>query len=216
MNRLKDLLIYCQNNDLNPFVEMTRRSNPTVSIESARPLTWEEVEILTGGGTGTFARPCPYCGPEKYNSKRFQIRRPQLDRATWHCFYCDAEGAVSADTPISPKQVAVAREQERAQKAERTAAALRLWEEAKPIAGTPVLDYLRARSIASLPPNVDNVLRYHPACPFGRERRGVRCMLALFRDVHTDEPRAIQRTWITSGPSRTRAHVARPYSWCGD
>jgi Toprim domain len=196
MNALKDLLIYCQNNDLDPFVEMTRWANPTISVEGARPLTWEEVEALTGGGTGTFARPCPYCGPEKRNSKRFQIQRPQFNRATWHCFYCDAEGAASTDAPID---AAVACERERAQKAERTAAALRLWEEAVPITGTPVMDYLRARSIASLPPNVDDVLRYHPACPFGREGRR-RCMLALFRDVHTDEPRAIQRTWISSSP----------------
>jgi hypothetical protein len=198
MNKLKDLLIYCQNNDLDPFEEMTRRAHPTVSIESARPLTWEEVETLTGGGTGTFARPCPYCGPEKRNSKRFQIQRPQLNRATWHCFYCDAEGAASADTPISPKQVAAARERERAQKAERTARALRIWDECVPIKNTPASKYLRARGINDLPPNVDNVLRYHGACQFGWQK--MRCLIALFRDVHTDEARAIHRTWITSGP----------------
>jgi hypothetical protein len=194
MNALKDLLIYCQNNDLDPFVEMRRRANPTISVEGARPLTWEEVEALTGGGTGTFARPCPYCGPEKRNSKRFQIQRPQLNRATWHCFYCDAEGAASTDAPISPKQVAAARERERAQKAERTARALRVWDECVPIKNTPAIKYLRARGINDLPPNVDDVLRYHGACQFGWQK--MRCLIALFRDVISDEARAIHRTAI--------------------
>ena len=195
MNALKDLLIYCQNNALDPSQEMRRWSEPTVSIEGARPLSWDEVETLTKGSTGTFSCPCPYCGPEKRNSKRFQVQRPQLNRATWHCFYCGADGATGTNSPIDPEKV---REQERARKAERTAAALRIWDESVPILGTPVVDYLRARKIEGLPPNVDGVLRYHPACPFGLDGRR-RCMVALFRDVHTDEPRAIQRTWIGNG-----------------
>jgi hypothetical protein len=77
MNALKDLIIYCQNNDLDPAQEMRRWSEPTVSIEGARPLSWDEVDVLTRGSTGTFSCPCPYCGPEKRNSKRFQIRWPQ-------------------------------------------------------------------------------------------------------------------------------------------
>jgi Toprim domain len=195
MNALKDLLIYCQNNGLDPFSEMRRWSEPTVSVEGARPLSWDEVETLTKGSTGTFSCPCPYCGPEKRNSKRFQIKRPHLNHATWHCFYCGADGATNSESPIDSKKV---REQERARKAERTAAALRIWDEATSVLGTPVIDYLRARRIEGLPPNVDGVLRYHEACPFGLDGRR-RCMVALFRDVRTDQPCAIQRTWIGNG-----------------
>jgi hypothetical protein len=78
--------------------------------------------------------------------------------------------------------------------AERTADALRLWDEAVPLAGTPAIRYLEARKIFKLPPNVDNVLRWHPSCPFGRARVG--CMVALFRDALTDEPRAVHRTHV--------------------
>jgi hypothetical protein len=39
------------------------------------------------------------------------------------------------------------------------------------------------------------VLRFHPRCPYGRERH--LCLLALYRSVTGDEPRAIMRTALT-------------------
>ena len=192
MNALKDLIIYCQNNDLDPRREMERWGNPTLVVEGSRPLTWEEVDALTVGRTGTFSVPCPYCGPEKRHSTRFCIQRQTLTCATWHCFYCGVDGSAGTDGPVDHKK---ARRAAAEHDAERTARALRLWEEAISVVGSPAVDYLRARSITGLPPSVDDVLRYHPACPFGREGRR-KCMVALFRDVRTDEPRAIQRTWI--------------------
>ena len=56
------------------------------------------------------------------------------------------------------------------EKAERTAAALRLWAEAQPIAGTLAAVYLsrwRKLELAGLPTDVDATLRFHPNCPFG-------------------------------------------------
>ena len=50
------------------------------------------------------------------------------------------------------------------------ARALRLWQQAKPIAGTLAAQYLaehRRIDLAALPANIDEVLRFHPRCPFG-------------------------------------------------
>src|SRR5207249_2721743 len=49
-------------------------------------------------------------------------------------------------------------------------------------------------------PQVDDcdgrVLRFHPSCPYHATRHP--CLLALMRDVRTNEPRAIQRTALLS------------------
>ena len=71
-----------------------------------------------------------------------------------------------------------------------------LWREAVPIADTVAQRYLARRGIVGLSAGVDGaVLRFHPACPFGDQR--VLCMLAIMRDIHTDEPRAVYRTALT-------------------
>jgi hypothetical protein len=71
-----------------------------------------------------------------------------------------------------------------------------LWREAVPIADTVAQRYLARRGIVGLSAGVDGaVLRFHPACPFGGAR--TLCMLAIMRDIHTNEPRAIYRTALT-------------------
>jgi hypothetical protein len=73
--------------------------------------------------------------------------------------------------------------------------ALRLWEQAKPIADTLAEHYLTGRHIdvAQLPADVP--LRFHSHCPIGNNTYP--CLLALFRDVETDTPAGILRTALT-------------------
>jgi putative DNA primase/helicase len=71
-----------------------------------------------------------------------------------------------------------------------------LWREAGPIEGTPAANYLEWRH--TLQPALeagDGVLRFHRNCPFGGARHP--CLLALRRDIYSDEPRAIQRVALT-------------------
>jgi hypothetical protein len=71
-----------------------------------------------------------------------------------------------------------------------------LWREAVPILDTAAGRYLAGRGIVELPLGVDGgVLRFHPHCPFGDVR--ISCMLAIMRDIHNNEPRAIYRTALT-------------------
>jgi CHC2 zinc finger/Toprim domain len=82
--------------------------------------------------------------------------------------------------------------------------ALRLWQGAQRIAGTLAAQYLtehRRVDLARLPTNVDDVLRFHPRCPFGPDVRHP-CLLALMRNVASDEPTGIHR--IALGPDGNR------------
>jgi hypothetical protein len=79
------------------------------------------------------------------------------------------------------------------------ARALQLWRQAKPIAGTLAAQYLTERrriDLTALPANIDEVLRFHPRCPFGAGARHP-CLLALMRDVVSDEPTGIHRIALT-------------------
>jgi DNA polymerase family A/Toprim domain/CHC2 zinc finger len=82
--------------------------------------------------------------------------------------------------------------------AEKLANALRLWDEAGPIAGTLAARYLTNRRIdvVALPASIDEVLRFHPRCPFGGAYHPT--VIALFRDIKTDAPAGIHRTALTA------------------
>lgn len=78
-----------------------------------------------------------------------------------------------------------------ADKVERTRRALSMWNEAGPFAGTPAEAYLARRGLSY----EGEALRWHPACPFGKGTwHG--CMVALVRNIRTNEPQAIHRTAI--------------------
>jgi hypothetical protein len=75
--------------------------------------------------------------------------------------------------------------------------ALKLWDEAGPLAGTSADRYLIETRKLVLPQDISpRALRFHPACPFGEAVRHP-CLLALCRDIVTDAPRAIMRTALT-------------------
>jgi hypothetical protein len=182
-----------------------------LAIEGDRDLSWEDIETVTGERIGRFNVACPYCGPDKPSSTRFQIDRYSYGQAKYHCFYCGRSGKVKASGPIDPVKEAEAKKAAKVlreeNEAERTANALKWWEEATSIGTNPIVErYFAARAIFEMPPNVDEVLRWHPAAPF-LEYGMCPLLLALLRDAKTNEPRAIQRTYIVS-PDRGLARRA--------
>jgi putative DNA primase/helicase len=106
-----------------------------------------------------------------------------------------------------------------------TRRALELWEEAVPIAGTIAERYLlspppRGRGIPELAPGIDGeALRFHARYPW-RDNEGdtiikVPALIGLFRDIHTDEPRAIHLRALTSDGQKIGKPRARgPKTGC--
>jgi DNA polymerase len=73
-------------------------------------------------------------------------------------------------------------------------AAAGIWQAGKPIAGTLAIRYLaeiRGINVDALPDDVNATLRFHPHCPF--DGRTVPALVALFRDVVSNEPAGIHR-----------------------
>ena len=72
---------------------------------------------------------------------------------------------------------------------------LQIWSETVGARGTVVERYLASRQLA-LPDRHHEVLRFHPSCPFGKGSRHP-CMIGLYRDIRTNEAKAIHRTALT-------------------
>jgi putative DNA primase/helicase len=75
-----------------------------------------------------------------------------------------------------------------------TGLALRIWRDAREPAGTPVTRYLARRGLETVQ-EVHDCLRFHPTCPFAGERTPG--MVALVRNVVTNQPQAIHRTALS-------------------
>ena len=69
--------------------------------------------------------------------------------------------------------------------------ALGIWREAVPLPGTHGAIHLKRRGVAY----TGEALRWHPRCPFGKGNRHG-CIVALVRNILTNEPQAIHRTAI--------------------
>jgi hypothetical protein len=96
------------------------------------------------------------------------------------------------DGPVTPQQPSVS------DAARKRASALRLWEEARPIAGTLAARYLtdiRGVDLAALPTTINDVLRFHPRCSFNLGQHP--CLIALMRNAVTDAPTGIHRIALT-------------------
>jgi DNA polymerase len=76
--------------------------------------------------------------------------------------------------------------------------ALQLWRQSQPIAETLAEHYLTERRGIDLAafPNAAACLRFHPHCPFGPTTR-YPCLIALRRDVLSNEPVSIHRIALT-------------------
>jgi hypothetical protein len=115
-------------------------------------------------------------------------------------------GRPAEPAPVQPRSVA--RDESDPLRTER---AVCLWNEAlSEISGTPVELYLKSRGIELAPDICGRVLRFHPRCPFGEQGKRSPAMIALLRDIHTDEPRAIHRTALTPAGVKIGRKVLGP------
>jgi CHC2 zinc finger/Toprim domain len=173
-----------------------------------------EDEVARRGGLGLkrigaeLIGPCPVCG----GRDRFAVnikkqcflcrgcgRSGDIIALVQHLDHCDFPTAVRTlggdeRKPIASVAKPVAH-QEKESDQEKTKRALALWEEGSPIEGTLAEVYLRRRGLEL--PGDDEALRFYSPCPFGDSRYPA--LIALFRDIRTNEPKAIHRIALTAG-----------------
>lgn len=129
----------------------------------------------------------------------------------YHCFGCGAHGnaidwlveveGLDRDEALEVLETWDPPPRPQATKAEdkNQTRALELWGQSKPIAATLAARYLtepRRIDLSALPAGIDDVLRFHPCCPFGPGTRHP-CLIALMRDALTDTPTGIHRIALT-------------------
>jgi hypothetical protein len=112
--------------------------------------------------------------------------RAALGLGGWEGRHRQSSGRLSRPCTIVPGD----------ESASRSLLALRIWNEARDPCGTIVATYLASRGL-TLPQDVaGEVIRFHPRLKF--EGASVGAMVTLFRDIRTDTPSGIHRTFIDS------------------
>jgi hypothetical protein len=178
---------------------------------------WADVERITQGQLGrNIHTPCPFCSQSRRQANQrkpvFAVKLKAPDFAIYNCAHCGESGYVHPDRSSQVIDLAErkrlrneAERRELQDKQERTAAALKLWNERQSFSGSPAATYLRVtRRLGNWLDafDLDESLGFHPACPFDGER--LSSMMALVRNVQTDEPQAIHRTALRLGPQPER------------
>ena len=184
---------------------------------------------------GEWVGPCPLCGGRdrfsiNMRKRLFNCRGCRVGgdaiRLVQHLEGCDFPTAVTHLASVAPvatgsrldrPRPCQASRREDPSEADNTAAALAIWEDARSPIATPGELYLNRRDLPMAAELAGPVLRFHDALHF--DGRRVPGLVALFRDVLTDEPTAIQRVFLQpewranwpphAGPGAGSGHQAR-------
>jgi hypothetical protein len=152
--------------------------------------------------------PCPRCG---CGTDRFSIN---IKKQIFNCRGCGRGGDVIAlvqhldgvdfrtavqtlagDLSTQVQPITVVKPAVYEKESEKTERALKIWNEASEVNGTLAEQYLRRRGLDL--PDDDHALRYFSPCPFADTTYPA--LIALFRDILTNEPRAIHRIALAPG-----------------
>lgn len=196
---------------------------PQATIDLARSQDLLEIALkhtrLTRVSPIEYAGPCPACG----GKDRFAIN---VRKQVFNCRGCGAKGgdaialvqfvsaasfreAVSALTdgadllPRKPQRIEIPMKTLEGN-------ALKIWDASVPITGTPAETCLGRRALAN--PGIDDVLRYHPR--LFHPRGWSQGIVGLFRDIQTDRPRAISRTFLDENAYKFDRRFLGPVKGC--
>ena len=155
--------------------------------------------------TGSFYTTCPRCSHTRRKRKEpcLGVTIYADGSAGWRCFHCGWTGAGSLGSSRRPISSSNARSRVRTpaeqsdDEASRIHRALTIWKAARDPRGTIVEHYLTVVRGLCLPDEIaGDVIRFHPALRF--KGTHVPAMVALFRDIRTDEPCGIHRVFLDS------------------
>ena len=89
--------------------------------------------------------------------------------------------------------------------------ALKVWDDALPAQATEAEKYLHGRDLV-LPPDANEIIRFHAMCPRGKVRQPA--LIALFRNSETDRPKAIHRLFLTPDGKKDHAMMLGSVAGC--
>jgi putative DNA primase/helicase len=107
-----------------------------------------------------------------------------------------AQRFISGGLPRNVPTLVHAKRDDDAEELKRIERALDIWSDVQSLRGTLAEQYLRSRSI-EVPDEALDALAFHPACPWGGLKKAP-CLVALIRDIITDEPVGIHRAALTA------------------
>jgi hypothetical protein len=122
------------------------------AVNTVGPITWHQIEEITGDRIGTFDASCPFCGPQKAGAsakrKVLRIWKASPNWAGYQCARCNAkgyarDGAGMPDPTLSRSvrlEAAVSDAEYQRRQREK---AQWLWRRRRPIERTPAERYLR-------------------------------------------------------------------------
>ena len=187
-----------------PIEEPARCNGGEVHIPAAKPIVLPSLPELIPHSVANGKVHCPFHDDDTPSCHIYADH--------FHCFGCGAHGTTidwlrdvegmdyGAAMELLARWSGPIAQRRASTDARMLGFALRLWEAAQPIAGTPAIKYLadiRGIDVDVLPPDVDAVLRFHSSCPFAPGASHP-CLLALFQDVESDAPAGIHRIALTA------------------
>jgi hypothetical protein len=144
--------------------------------------------------------------------------------ASYNCVRCGEKGHARDGDCKPPDQLKLAKVRAEITKHKadedkvRQCRALAIWEAAGDLAGTLALSYLTRPKAAGgrgldVPDGLSGrVLRFHARCPWKQGR--LPGLIALYRDIHTDEPKAILRIGLTPDGHKIDRMALGPQAGC--
>ena len=179
---------------------------------------------LKKAAASEYVGPCPAC---RDGDDRFGVN---VKKQLWHCRHCGKGGDVIAlvmhvegvgfreavewlagETSLIIRPPPRPRSPDPAEDADSNSrSALRIWDAARSIRVTLAEHYLgRVRGVdVDQILELDDVLRFEARCLFGDDR--LPCIVALVRDILTDEPKAIQRIALDSDGNKIERRSLGP------
>jgi hypothetical protein len=166
---------------------------------------------------------CPACGSSRSTAAHCKEKKLRLwcrdGFIGYRCAHCGEGFALDGGTAPDPVKIAhfkaEAAERQLEDDEARQRRALAIWDAAGDLAGTLALAYLTrpkangGRALV-LPEGISGrALRFHPRCPWRDDDDSplvqVPALISLYRDIVTDQPKAILRCALTDAPPRSLA-----------
>lgn len=153
--------------------------------------------VVRGPKRGRFFNHEIGAGGDALELVKFAIGGTTIDAMRWASHRAGMGGEYARQTPVKSAPLPPLNTEDDTPESERPRVerALTIWRETIDLQGSIAETYLRGRGIE--PPAYVTDLRFHPTCPAGEGQRRP-AMVGLMRDVITNEPCAVHRTFLTA------------------